>query len=71
MTTLRNKRKSAAVFWEKQEQRRNSQSQNTFVPRYNEEYITEVPEVIEGRVTKQLSQGFSRIESRLQGIYPS
>ena len=35
------------------------------VPRINEEYITQVSEQIEGRVTKKHSQEFSRAESRI------
>ena len=66
MATLRNKRKLAAVTKETQEEHpRNGQSRNTSVPRINEEYITQVPEEIEGRVTKKLSQEFSRTESRI------
>ena len=66
MATLRNKRKLAAVTRETQEENpRNGQSRNTSVPRINEEYITQVSEEIEGRVSKKLSQEFSRTESRL------
>ena len=61
MATLRNKRKLAAVTRETQEELpRNGQSRNTSVPRINEEYI-------EGRVSKKLSQEFSRTESRILG----
>ena len=68
MATLRNKRKLAAVTRETQEENpRNGQSRNTSVPRINEEYITQVPEEIEGRVSKKLSQEFSRTESRILG----
>ena len=68
MATLRNKRKLAAVTKEKQEgQPRNGQSRNTSVPRINEEYITQVSEEIEGRVTKKLCQEFSRTECRILG----
>ena len=68
MATLRNKRKLAAVTREtKEENRRNGQSRNTSVPRINKEYITQVSEQIEGRVTKKLSQEFSRTESRILG----
>ena len=68
MATLRNKRKLAAVTRETQEENpRNGQSRNTSVPRINEEYITEVSEEIEGRVTKKLSQELSRTESRILG----
>ena len=66
MATLRNKRKLAAVTRETQDEHPwNGQSRNTSVPRINEEYITQVSEVIEGRVTKKLSQEFSRTESRI------
>ena len=58
MATLRNKRKLAAVTRKTQEE--------TSVPRINEEYITQVSEEIEGRVSKKLSQ-FSRTESRILG----
>ena len=68
MATLRNKRKLAAVTRETQEANpRNGQSRNTSVPRINEEYITQVSEEIEGRVSKKLSQEFSRTESRILG----
>ena len=66
MATLRNKRKLAAVTRETQEEHpRNGQSRNASVPRINEEYITQVCEEIEGRVSKKLSQEFSRTESRI------
>ena len=68
MATLRNKRKLAAVTRETQEENpRNGQSRDTSVPRINEEYITQVSEEIEDRVTKKLSQEFSRTESRILG----
>ena len=68
MATLRNKRNLAAVTRETQEENpRNGQSRNTSVPRINEEYITQVSEQIEGRVTRTLSQEFSRTESRILG----
>ena len=68
MPTLRNKRELAAVTRETQEEHpRNGQSQNTSVPRINEEYITQVSEEIEGRFSKKLSQEFSRTESRILG----
>ena len=66
MATLRNKRKLAAVTKETQEEHpRNGQSRNTSVPRINDEYITQVSEEIEGRVTKKLSPEFSSTESRI------
>ena len=65
---LRNKRKLAAVTREIQEENpRNGQSRNTSVPRINEEYITQLSEEIEGRISKKLSQEFSRTESRILG----
>ena len=64
MATLRNKRKLAAVTTETQEEHpRNGQSPNAFVRRINEEYITQVSEEIEGRVSIKMSQLFSRTES--------
>ena len=68
MATLRKKRKLAAVTREIQvENPRNGQSRNTSILRINEEYITQVSEGIEGRVTKKLSQEFSRTVSRILG----
>ena len=68
MVTLRNKRKLAAVTRETQEEHpRNGQSRNTSVPRTNEDYITHVSEEIEGRVTKKLSQEYSKTEPRISG----
>ena len=65
---MKNKRKLAAVTKEIQEENpRKGQSRNTSVPRINEEYITQVSEEIEGRVTKKLSQDFSRTDSRILG----
>ena len=37
------------------------------VPKLQEDYITQVSEEIEGRVTKKLSQDFSRTENRILG----
>ena len=68
MATLRNKRKLAAVTRETQDENLgNGQSRNTSVPRINEEYITQISEEIEGRISKKLSQEFSRTESRILG----
>ena len=63
MATLRNKRKLAAVA--RETDLRNGQSRNTSVPRINEEYLTQLSEEIEGRITKKLSQEFRQIESRI------
>ena len=68
MATLRNKRKLAAVTRETQDENLgNGQSRNTSVPRINEEYITQISEEIEVRISKKLSQEFSRTESRILG----
>ena len=68
MATLRNKRKLAVMNKENQEDyTRNIQTRNTNSPRSQEEYITQVSEEIEGRVTKKLSQKFSQTESRILG----
>ena len=66
MATLRKKRKLAAVSSETKSAR-NSQSQNTFVPGLNEDYITQFLEEVEGSITKKLSQEYSRTESRILG----
>jgi len=60
MATLRNKRELAAMPGETQEYPRNNQSQNSAAPGITEEYIAQVSEEIEGRVTKELSQEFSK-----------
>ena len=67
MATLSNKRKLAAFSRETPENTRDNQSQNTLNPGMAEEYITRVSEEIEGRVTKKVSQDFSRTESRILG----
>ena len=55
------------VSREPPENTRNNQSQNTLNPGMAEELITQVSEEIKGRVTKKLSQEFSRTESRILG----
>ena len=68
MATLRNRWRLAAVTREIQEEHpRNGHLRNTSVPRINREYITKVSEQIKGRVTKKLSQEFSRTESCILG----
>ena len=65
MTTLRNKRKLAAVARETQNEfPMNSQSTNTSVPG-KEECIMQVSEGIEGRGTEKQYQEFSRTECRI------
>ena len=55
MATLRNKRSLAAFWRETQELTRNIESQNTSVPGTTEEYVTQISEETEGKVTKKLS----------------
>ena len=64
----RNKRKLAALNKENSEEHpRSSLAQNSNVPRSQEDYITQVSEEIEGRVTKRLSKEFSRADNRILG----
>ena len=44
-----------------------NRAQNSDAPRSQEDYITQVSEEIEGRVTKRLSKEFSRTEDRILG----
>ena len=67
MATLRNKWKLAAKARETQEYPRNNQSQNSAATGITEDFIAQVSEEIEGRVTKKLSQESSRTESRILG----
>ena len=66
--TTRNKRKLAALNKENcEEHPRSNLAQNLSDPRSQEDYITQVSEEIEGRVTKRLSEEFSRTENRILG----
>ena len=67
MATLRNKRKLAAVSRETPESFRSGRTQNILDPELTQDYISQVSEEIEGRVTKKLSKEFSRTESRILG----
>ena len=67
LATLRNKRKLASVSRETPENTRNTQSPNKIDPEMAQEYISQVSEEIEGRVTKKLSKEFSRTKSRTLG----
>ena len=63
-----NKKKLAALNKENcEEHPRSNLASNSNVPRSQEDYITQVFEEIEGRVTKRLSQEFSRTENRILG----
>ena len=64
----RNKRKIPALNKENcEEHPRSNFAQNSNVPRSQEDCITQVSEEIEGRVTKKLSQEFSRTENSVLG----
>ena len=66
--TTQNKRKLAALNKENcEENPRSNMAQNSGAPRSQEDYITQVSEEIEGRVTKRLSKEFSRTENRTLG----
>ena len=64
----RNKSKLAALNKENcEEHPRSNLAQNSDAPRSQEDYIPQVSEEIEGRVTKKLSKEFSRTENRILG----
>ena len=67
MATLRNKRKLAAVSRETPEGNRGSRGRNVLDPELTQDYISQVAEEIEGRVTKKLSKEFNKTESRILG----
>ena len=64
----RNKRKLSTLNKENcEEHPRSNLAQNSSVARSHEDFITQVSEEIEGRVTKKLLQEFSRTENRILG----
>ena len=67
MATLKNKRKLAAVSRETPEGSRGSRGRNVLDPELTQDYISQVSEEIEGRVTKKLSKEFNKTESRILG----
>ena len=67
MATLRNKRKLAAVSGETPEGSRSSRGQTVLDPELTQDCISQVSEEIEGRVTKKLSEEFSKTESSILG----
>ena len=67
MATLRNKRKIAAVSRETPEGSRGGRGRNVLDPELTQDYISQVSEEIEGRVTKKLSKEFNKTESRILG----
>ena len=68
MATLRNKRKLAAVSRETPENNRGSRGRNVLDPELTQDYISQVSEEIEGRVTKRLSKEFNKTESRILNV---
>ena len=64
MATLRNKRKLAAVS---RGTPGGSRGRNILDPELTQDYICQVSEEIEGRVTKKLSKEFNKTESRMLG----
>ena len=67
MATLRNRRKLAAVSRETLDSSRGSRGRNVLDPELTQDYISQVFEEIEGRVTKKLSKEFNKTESRILG----
>ena len=67
MATLRNKRKLAAISRETPESSRSSRGRNILDPELTQDYISQVSEEIERRVTKRLSKEFNKTESRILG----
>ena len=66
--TLKSMRKLATVARESQEEHpRNGLSRNTAVIGLSEDYITQVSQETENRVTKNLSKKFIRTESQILG----
>ena len=67
MATLKNKRKLAAVARETPEGSGSKRGQNALDPELTQDYISQVSEEIEGRVTKKLCKEFSKTDSRIFG----
>ena len=68
MATLRNKRRIAAISTNNHgDYPRNNQARKRNSPRNQKEHITQVPDEIEGRVAKKLSQELNRTEGRILG----
>ena len=68
MATVRNKTKLAALNKENcEEHPRSNLAQNSNVLRSQEDYIPQVSEEIEKKVTKKLYQEFSKTENRILG----
>ena len=69
MATRNNKKLAALNNENCEEHPRSILAQNSNVPRSQEDYITPVSEEIVGRVTKKLSQDFSRRENGILGAF--
>ena len=67
MATLRNKSKLAAVSRETPENSRSSRGHPVLDPELTQDYISQVSEEIEWRVTMKLCEEFSKTESRILG----
>ena len=67
MATPRNKKKLAAVSRKTPDGSRGSRGRNVLDPELTQDYISQVSEEIEGRVTKKLSKEFNKTESRILG----
>ena len=67
MATLRNKRKLTAVSRETLEGSRSSRGQNVLDTELTQDYISQVSEEIDGRVTKKLCKEINKTESRILG----
>ena len=64
---MRNKRKLAAVSRETPDSNRGNRGRNVLDPELTQDYISQVSEEIEGRVTKKLSKELNKTESRILG----
>ena len=64
---MKNKRKLAAVSRETPEGSRSSRGQSELDPDLTQDYISQVSEEVEGRVTKKLSKEFNETTSRILG----
>ena len=64
---MKNKRKLAAVSRKTPKGSRSSRGQNVLDPELTQDYISQVSEETEGRVTKKLSKEFRKTESHILG----
>ena len=69
MATLRNKRKLAAVSRETPESTRSGRTQNILDPELTQDYISQVSEEIEGRVTELLKNSRRSLAEQSQGSW--